>query len=261
MSTGSLARRSWSSFVGRPQPARAGAVGRARHGYTVGQRLWASFIGVDLPPASHRLRRGSKAPVYRLLPIVGQAPVKWDPKVHVEGRGGGPFGLGRLDDGWFELPALGEAGGLTAAGGDAVLLEASSPDGGAVFFLRAEAGVTPEYRLEVVLRGGEAAGPLVAGVRYVAAGGGEQTLLVPVVRGRVGPAASLVRLPGFAFGSASPRWSARAPAPVTLTTAWDAATVAASVRAALNQATRDAWRQVRELVGDDLRAIINGELS
>ncbi|MYR89213.1 hypothetical protein GTY41_30960 [Streptomyces sp. SID685] len=140
-------------------------------------------------------------------------------------------------------------------------MEASSPDGGAVFLLRAEGGVTPEYRLEVVLRGGEAGGPLVAGVRYVAAGGGERTLLVPVARGRFGPAASLVRLPGFAFGSVSPRWSARAPAPVTPMTAWDDATVAASVRAALNEATRDAWRQVRELVGDELRAAIDGELS
>ncbi|MCE3030120.1 hypothetical protein [Streptomyces sp. CMSTAAHL-2] len=257
MSNGSLAQRSWNSFIGRPQPSRVGAVGRARRGYTVGQRLWASFIGVDLPPASHRPRWAPKAPVYRPLLVKGQARVKWDSEAHDEVRGGGPFGPGRLDDGWFALPALGEAGGLTAAGGDAVLLEASSPDGGAAFLLRAEGGVTPEYRLEMVLRGGEAAGPLVARVRYVAASGGERTLLVPVVRGRFGPAASLIRLPGFTFGS----WSARTPAPVTPAIAWDAVTVAASVRAALNEATRDAWRQVRELVGDELRATIDGELS
>lgn len=48
---------------------------------------------------------------------------------------------------------------------------------------------------------------------------------------------------------------------MTPDTDWDAATVADSVRAALNEATRDAWRQVREIVGDDLRATIDGELS
>jgi hypothetical protein len=47
---------------------------------------------------------------------------------------------------------------------------------------------------------------------------------------------------------------------VTSTTAWDAETVATSVHAALNEATRDAWRRVQELVGDDLSRVIGGQL-
>jgi hypothetical protein len=43
-------------------------------------------------------------------------------------------------------------------------------------------------------------------------------------------------------------------------TTWDAATVDDSVRAALNEATRDAWRQVRQLVEDDSRGVIDEAL-
>ncbi|MER6736514.1 hypothetical protein [Streptomyces puniciscabiei] len=169
--------------------------------------------------------------------------------------------LGQLVDTWFALPELGEVGGLTAAGGDAVLLEASSPDGAATFLVRAEGAVAPEYRLELILHHVEVTGPLVASIRYPTASGGEQTLLVPVVKGQFGPAASLVRLPGLNVDAASTRWSAQVPAPVVPTTSWEPTTVVTSIRAALNEATRDAWRQVRELVGDELRAVIDGELS
>ncbi|WP_234392298.1 hypothetical protein [Streptomyces sp. WM6378] len=168
---------------------------------------------------------------------------------------------GRLEPGWFALPPLLEVSGLTAAGGDALILEASSPDRGARFLVRRHGTVPPEYRLELVLQGVDAARPLVSSVRYATASGNEQVLLVPVIQGQFGPPASLVRLPGFTADSASAEWTARAPAPVTPSTAWDAATVADSVRAALNEATRAAWRQVRELVGDDLRRVIDGGLS
>ncbi|WP_329611751.1 hypothetical protein [Kitasatospora herbaricolor] len=152
-----------------------------------------------------------------------------------------------------------EASGLAAAGGDAVAVEASAPGGRAVFLLRAGGGGRPEYTLEVVLRGAGADLPLMSEVKYTGAGGGEQVLLVPMARGPLGPVAGLVRLPGFTAGSAA-GWTAAAPAPVTRGATWDAAVVAASVRAALNEATRDAWRQVREFVGEELQAVIDGEL-
>ncbi|WP_329466261.1 hypothetical protein [Streptomyces sp. NBC_01431] len=247
MSAGSVARRSWGSFIGgRPHVPRAG--GRARDGYTVRQRFWASFTGLDLPWA----RVGSvSAP---------EAPVR-PPAPSARPAASSDAIAGRLEPGWFALPPILTVAGLTAAGGDAVILETSSPDGGARFLLRTQGAGRPEYWLELVLRGVDAARPLVSPVRYTTAGGGEKVLLVPVVRGRLGPPASLVRLPGFAADSSSGGWTARAPAPVTPDTDWDAATVADSVRAALNEATRDAWRQVREIVGDDLRATIDGELS
>jgi hypothetical protein len=43
--------------------------------------------------------------------------------------------------------------------------------------------------------------------------------------------------------------------------AWDAATVALSVGASLNNATRNAWREVRALISDArLRHVIDQEL-
>jgi hypothetical protein len=140
-----------------------------------------------------------------------------------------------------------------------VVLEASSPDGAARFLVRADWADQPEYTLELVLQDVDATRPLVYPVQYISANGGEQVLLVPVVQGQFGPPASLIRLPGFTADSAA-GWSAAAPAPVTSTTAWDVETVATSVHAALNEATRDAWRRVQELAGDDLSGVIGSEL-
>ena len=245
MSAGSVARRSWGSFIAGGRPHIPRAEGRARDGYTLRQRFWASFTGLDLPWARVGAVSAPEAPVRPPAPSARPATSS-------------DVIAGRIAPGWFALPPILTVAGLTAAGGDTVILETSSPDGGARFLLRTQGA---EYRLELVLRGVDAARPLVSSVRYATAGGGERVLLVPVVRGRLGPPASLVRLPGFAADSSSGGWTARAPAPVTPDTGWDAATVADSVRAALNEATRDAWRQVRELVGDDLRATIDGELS
>lgn len=248
MTAGSVAQRSWRSFIGGRQPRLPRTVGRGRDGYTVWQRFWASFIGLDLRPASLGTVSTPEASTdLRILPS------------REEARSGLP--AGRLEPGWFALPPLLDIGGLTAAGGDAVILEASSPDSGARFLVRRHGTVAPEYRLELVLHGIDAARPLVSSVRYATASGSEQVLLVPVIQGRFGRPASLVRLPDFTVDLASAEWTAHAPAPVTPSTAWNAATVADSVRAALNEATRDAWRQVRELVSDDLRRAIDGELS
>ncbi|MEU5102105.1 MULTISPECIES: hypothetical protein [unclassified Streptomyces] len=182
--------------------------------------------------------------------------VRPQPETPGEGTRTGPQ-AGALAPGWFALPPLLTVGGLTAAGSDAVVLETTSPDGRARILVRSRGDLGREYSLELVLRGVDAAEPVVSTVKYLRADGGEQMLLVPVTRGQVGLPASYVRLPGFAGETA---WTARAPAPVTSSTAWDAITVADSVRAALNEATRDAWRRVGELVGGDLRSVIEGEL-
>lgn len=124
MSAGSVARRSWGSFIGgRPHVPRAG--GRARDGYTVRQRFWASFTGLDLPWA----RVGSvSAP---------EAPVR-PPAPSARPAASSDAIAGRLEPGWFALPPILTVAGLTAAGGDAVILETSSPDGGARFLLRTQ---------------------------------------------------------------------------------------------------------------------------
>ncbi|WP_147268385.1 hypothetical protein [Spongiactinospora rosea] len=108
-----------------------------------------------------------------------------------------------------------------------------------------------------MVHGIEGAAPLVTTVRYADVAGSDRVLLVPVVRRRFGPAASYVRLPGYA----GEEWTASMTAPVAPDSTWDAATVTLSVGASLNDATRDAWRQVRELIVDDgLRRVIDQAL-
>ncbi|MFD0374568.1 hypothetical protein [Streptomyces sp. NPDC127112] len=250
MSAGSIARRSWRAFIGAGPAHPRRTAERGREGYTLWQRIWASFIGFDLLPTA----QVGRMPARRASAVIrGQASRAEPP------RNGSPNG--RPDRTWFTLPPLPGIGGLTAAGGDTVVLEALSPDGEVTFLVRRHGTVRPEYSLELVSDGAGTAQPLVSTVKYPGgAGGSEQVLLVPVVRGPFGPAASYVRLPGFAVASASEGWTACAPVPVASSLPWDTATVAASVRAALNEATRNAWRQVRELVGDDVRAVIDGEL-
>ncbi|GAA3086066.1 hypothetical protein GCM10020000_85810 [Streptomyces olivoverticillatus] len=244
MTAGSIAQRSWWSFLGGRQPYLLRVVGRGRDGYTLRQRFWASFTGLDLPSSS--LGTVSAPEASAGLPMSSS-------------REGARL-AGRLEPGWFALPPLLEVNGLTAAGSDAVALEAQSPDGRARFLVRSHGTACPEFSLELVLVRVSAARPLMSAVRYPGANGSEQVLLVPVVQGQFGPAASYVRLPGFTAEPVTTAWTACAPIPVTSGTAWDAATVAVSVRAALNEATRNAWRQVRDIVGADLRRVIDGEL-
>ncbi|MFJ9714147.1 hypothetical protein [Streptomyces sp. NPDC101234] len=136
-------------------------------------------------------------------------------------------------------------------------LETSSPDGRVGFLVRHDGIDGSDYSLELVLRGVDIDEPVVSAIRYTQPDGRERMLLVPVVQGQFGPPASYVRLPGFGGDTA---WTAAVLPSVDLGTAWDAATVADSVRAALNEATRDAWRQLREFVDDDVRNVIDGAL-
>ncbi|GAA3309910.1 hypothetical protein GCM10020295_75690 [Streptomyces cinereospinus] len=99
--------------------------------------------------------------------------------------------------------------------------------------------------------------PLLATVAYAPPDGHERTLLVPVAPGRLGAAASYVRLRGFGPGAT---WSATGPSPVPAESDWSTATVQDSVGAALNETTRDAWRRLRPFVGAATRAAIDGAL-
>jgi len=255
MTASSVAGRMWRSFLGGRRAYRPRPAGRGRDGYTVWQRFWASFTGLNLPPGPFVALSAPDAPTAHSNRRV-QPEFRPDPP-------SGPLVPGRLPPGWFALPAFPQAGGLLAAGSDSVVVQESSPDGGATFLVRASGSGHTEYTLELVLRNADVGSPLVGAVRYVTADGGEQVLLVPVVQGRFGPPASLVRLLGFTARSAA-GWAALAPVPIAslaFLTARDDGTVAASVRAAANESTRDAWRQVRDLVADDLSRVIVGELA
>ncbi|MEU6075478.1 hypothetical protein [Micromonospora sp. NPDC047074] len=222
---GSVVRRSWRSFVSQPPPRPAPA-GRGREGYRLWQRVWASIINRQLP----RLAATTVAP----------------PRV--------PPAVRRPVAGWFGLPVVPTSGALTAAGDDRLVLEASSPDGGTLFLVR---GAAADYQLEVTLLGGGDPGPLAASVRYAAVDGTEWEIVVPMPSGRVGPPAGYVTLPGFGPGST---WAARGPEPVTADPGWSDATVTLSVRAALNDATRQAWRRIGATLGGRLGGLIDEAL-
>lgn len=233
MSAGSVARRSWRSFTGGRRTGVPGTVERGRAGYRLWQRAWASFIGVDLRPRSGTV------------------------STHVLAeRSGDRLPAGPPAPGRFALPRLPAAGALSAAGGDSVVLEASSPDGRAGFVVRRHGSGQHEYSLELVVPDADAR-PLLTTVTYRQPDEDERVLLVPVVRGPFGPAAAYVRLRGFGPGTT---WAATTPAPATPGADWDLSAVADSVAAALNEATRDAWRRVRELVNDEVRAVIDAAL-
>lgn len=112
-----------------------------------------------------------------------------------------------------------------------MLLEASSPDGTARFLVPRHGDSVPGHSLELVVHGVEGAAPLMAAVRYVGGASSERVLLVPVVLGRYGPAASYVRLPGFVGEG----WTASVAAPVGSDSTWAVETVTLSVGASLNE--------------------------
>ncbi len=229
----SVVRRSWSSFTTGRRVAHPRARVRSRAGYALWQRVWASFTGVDLAPGLSRTSDVPSRSTPTPTPHAAHAP-----------------------EGWFVLPSLPSAGALTASGSDTVVLDASSPDGRAVFVLRRVGDRTAKYGLEVVLQG-VADQPELATVQYTRPDGEQRTLLVPVSPSPVGPTASFVRLDGFAAGST---WQVTGPTPIPEDPAWPSETVADSIRAAHNEATREAWRQVRERTGQGIRETIDGAL-
>ncbi|MFF3497687.1 hypothetical protein [Streptomyces sp. NPDC003247] len=152
-----------------------------------------------------------------------------------------------MNPGWFPLPRLPQVAGLAAAGDDAVVLEALSPDGTVRFLVRSHGNSAPEYSLELIVCGVPEGVPLMTAVRYTSAQGPERVLLVPVVRGPFGLAASYVRLPDFS----GEEWTASMPASVGRDSVWERTAIELSVGASLNDATRDAWRCVRERISDE----------
>ncbi|OKJ13638.1 hypothetical protein [Kitasatospora sp. CB01950] len=250
MTTGSVLARSWRSFTGRPLSyVPPPPSGHGRDGHSLGRRVWASFTGAQLRPARGRTATPTPTPT----PVVLPQPLPLPQRAAADR----PRAVA-VAPGWFALPRLPQAGGLAAAGGDSVLIEASSPDGSARFLVRGPGATGPDHRLELIVDTAGADRPLMTAVGYTGPDGIGRLLLVPVVRGRFGPPASYVRLPGFGAGSSL---TASDAGPVGPASSWSPEQVAGSVRAALNEATREAWRQVGALLADDdLRAVIDREL-
>jgi hypothetical protein len=92
--------------------------------------------------------------------------------------------------------------------------------------------------------------PRFVAVHYGNTRGDEQLLIIPFLR------AGLARLPGYA---ASRPWQASLPAPADQLLSWDLETIAVSVRAAVNNVTRRAWRAISEHV-PELCEMITEEL-
>jgi hypothetical protein len=187
-------------------------------------------------------------PAYRTTtPVRVPAPLQPAPTPRVRPRPGRPT------DGWLNLSPLSALGAFRADDGGRLVAEVSSPDGGADYLIRNP--TRDRYRLEVVVRDVEAL-PAVISVRGRMTGSG-LVLLVPAVGSEIGPSASQIDLVGFDPGTA---WEASMPEPVDRTTVWDTEVVAASVRAAANEVTRNAWRRIGEIVPEDIRRVIIQEL-
>ncbi len=127
------------------------------------------------------------------------------------------------------------------------LIKAALPGAQAVLVLHQERADV--FLLEVVPDEADDSPRFVA-VHYGNASGDEQVLIIPFL------GAGLARLPGYV---ASLPWHASLPAPADQLLTWDLETVAVSVRAAANNATRRAWRTITERV-PELHKIITEEL-
>ena len=233
----SVARRYWRSLTESRTVPGSLVPGRGRVGYSFGQRYWASLVGVVLPvagdaeAAQSRARFSSPSQRVRTMPAAGP-------------------GLG----GWFLLPELHGPAILRASGESRMIAEAAAPDGRTEFFVR-QGGTSRRYVLEVVLRDFDDL-PAVVFVRYGTAHG-EQVLLVPLTSSEIGSPSAQVELAGI---DPHQRWEALGPVPADQASAWDAGTVAASVTAAVSEATREAWRRVSGSLGPELRQVIERAL-
>ena len=234
MMSRSFSRRYWDGMTGADAPPSSLAVGRGRTGFTFGQRYWSSFIGVDLPARPDTAAAEFSAPASKPMHLPRRLPI-----------------ARQLREGWFPLPQLPAPAGLRAGDDSDVVAEVTSPDHRVEFFVRRISIAPTRYRVEVVMREFDAL-PAIIVIRYGEADG-ERVLLVPIAQQAIGPPVSQVELPGFTGGTA---WEASAQVRPDQTP-WGEDIVIASIRAAVNQATRDAWRQVGEVVGDDLQRLID----
>jgi hypothetical protein len=239
MSNLPFARRYWNRLTAAGASGGSPAAGRGRTGYGFWQRYWAAFIAADLPVRQETASAGGGSPAAvprspgsaRLLTAAGQERA-----------------------GWFTLAPLPGPAGLRAGDDDDVIVEMASPDGRVEFFVR-RSGIAPDlYRIEVVVRDADAL-PAVIIIRYETADE-EQLLLVPVTAQNLGPAVSQVELPGIQPGR---NWEASGPLRID-PAAWDEDTVTRSVHAAVNEATRNAWRQVGDTLAEPMKQMINRAL-
>lgn len=226
-------RRYWSLLTGASVAPAAPGSGRGWAVYQFWQRYWAAFTGVILPlPAE---------------PAADPVRVDWHARSQplVSGSGAG----------WYALSPLPVLAGLRAGDEQDLIKELVLPDARAEYFVRRTTSIPPRYRVEVVVRDRDVL-PAMVSLRYDTPDG-DQEILVPVGAQEAGPAASQVELPRF---EGSGPLEASAPSPVVPAAVWDGEIVAVSVRAAVTEATRNAWRQVREIVSDPLRQIISRAL-
>lgn len=127
------------------------------------------------------------------------------------------------------------------------LVKAALPGGQTVLVLHQERA--DFFLLEVIPDVADDSPRFVA-VHYGNVSGDEQVLIIPFL------GAGLARLPGYV---ASLPWHASLPTPADQLLTWDLETVAASARAAANNATRRAWRTITERV-PELREIVTKAL-
>ena len=227
-----FARRYWNSLTGAVSDVVTGNE-RARDGYTFRERYWASLTVSNLPPRPTQAMQDAwhSMPTTRFPDHSLTATV---PK-----------------DAWFPLPPVPAIAGLRAGDDDDILASESLLDG-VEFFVRAGHGDFARYRVEVVLRKNEEL-PAIVKIRYPIATG-HRVLLVPVAGAPFGAAASQVELPGL---EALTPWEASRPEQVADAIERPADVVVDSIRAAASEATRDAWRTVRDNAHDDLQAVID----
>jgi hypothetical protein len=135
---------------------------------------------------------------------------------------------------------------------DDVVVAATSPSR-VEFFVRRQ-GTSARYRIEVVVRD-HGMLPSVVAIRYPTAQG-RRVLLVPVVAGPFGVAASQAEFSGL---EQEALWEAAEPVPFGEAPwqGWDGDVVASSVAAAASQATRAAWGELRDAAVGDLAAAID----
>jgi len=119
---------------------------------------------------------------------------------------------------------------------------------------REQAG-SAQFRIEVVASH-RVGLPAVVAVRF-AVNRGQRLLLVPLAAPLLGQPTAQANLVGLESGVA---WDAREPVTVEDVPDWDENVVSESVRAAASEATRRAWREIRDLIGGVLGQIIDREL-
>ena len=213
-----------------PPPAK-----RGREGYTFWERYLAAFLAIDLPV---------KASVATSFAALGGAPAR--PGATRPSSGGSA--------GWIQMPSLPVPASLYAGTDSAVVQTMELVDATLRIRSREQAG-SAQFRIEVVASH-RVGLPAVVAVRF-AVNRGQRLLLVPLAAPLLGQPTAQANLVGLESGVA---WDAREPVTVEDVPDWDENVVSESVRAAASEATRRAWREIRDLIGGVLGQIIDREL-